>query len=125
MNLLLDTPVLLWCLDDHPNLSPRAKSVIADGKNLVFVSAAVIWEIRIKHALGKLEIPANFRKVLDHQGFELLDITVDHTYAVGDLPSYHRDPFDRMLVAQAKLESLTLVTRDLRLKKYKIPLINA
>ena len=125
MNLLLDTHVLLWWLDDHPNLSPRAKSVIADGKNLVFVSAAVIWEIRIKHALGKLEIPANFRKVLDQQGFELLDITVDHAYAVGDLPSYHRDPFDRMLVAQAKLESLTLVTRDLRLKKYKIPLINA
>jgi len=125
MNLLLDTHVLLWWLDDHPDLSPRAKSVIADGKNLFFVSAAVIWEIRIRHALGKLEIPANFRKVSDQQGFELLDITVDHAYAVGDLPSHHRDPFDRMLVAQAKLESLTLVTRDLRLKKYKIPLINA
>jgi len=125
MNLLLDTHVLLWWLDDHQNLSPRAKSVIADGKNLVFVSAAVIWEIRIKHALGKLEIPANFRKVLDQQGFELLDITVDHAYAVGDLASHHRDPFDRMLVAQAKLESLTLVTRDIRLKKYKIPIIDA
>ena len=116
---------LLWWLDDHPNLSQRAKSVIADGNNLVFVSAAVIWEIRIKHALGKLEIPANFRKVLDQQGFELLDITVDHAYAVGDLPSHHRDPFDRMLVAQAKLERLTLVTRDLCLEKYKIPPINA
>ncbi|MBW2077682.1 MAG: type II toxin-antitoxin system VapC family toxin [Deltaproteobacteria bacterium] len=125
MNLLLDTHVLLWWLDDHPSLSQRAKSVIADGKNLAFVSAAVIWEIRIKHALGKLEIPANFLKVLDQQGFELLDITVDHAYAVGDLPSYHRDPFDRMLVAQAKLERLTLVTRDPRLKKYKIPIINA
>jgi len=125
MNLLLDTHVLLWWLDDHPDLSPRAKSVIADGNNLVFVSAAVIWEIRIKQALGKLEVPANFRKVLDQQGFELLDITVDHAYAVGDLPSHHRDPFDRMLVAQAKLEGLTLVTHDLRLKKYKITLISA
>jgi len=89
------------------------------------VSAAVIWEIRIKQALGKLEIPANFRNVLDQQGFEMLDVTVDHAYAVGDLPSHHRDPFDRILVAQAKLESLTLVTHDISLRKYKIPLINA
>ena len=123
MNLLLDTHVLLWWLDDHPNLSRRARDVIADGKNLVFVSAAVIWEIQIKQALGKLEIPKNFREVLDRQGFELLDITVDHAYAVGDLPLHHRDPFDRMLVAQAKVERLTLVTRDIRLRKYKIRLI--
>jgi PIN domain nuclease of toxin-antitoxin system len=125
MNLLLDTNVLLWWLDDHPSLSPRAKSVIADGSNLVFVSTAVIWEIRIKQALGKLEIPAYFRKVLDQQGFELLDITTDHAYAVGDLPTHHRDPFDRMLVAQAKLERLTLVTGDRRLKRFHTSLISA
>ena len=125
MNLLLDTHVLLWWLDDHPTLSKKAKSAIADGKNLVFVSAVVIWEIKIKQALGKLQIPRNFRKVLDGQPFEMLDITVEHAHAVGDLPAYHRDPFDRMLVAQAKVEGLTLVTRDIRLKKYKIPLIEA
>ena len=125
MNLLLDTHVLLWWLDDNPDLSRRARTVIADGNNLVFVSAAVIWEIQIKHALGKLKIPKNFRNVLDKQGFELLDITVEHAYAVGKLPLYHRDPFDRILVAQAKLENMILVSRDKRIKKYKIPLINA
>jgi len=125
MNLLLDTHVLLWWLDDHSTLSKKIKAVIADGKNPVFVSAVVIWEITIKQALGKLEIPRNFRRVLDDQPFEMLDITVEHVHAVGDLPAYHRDPFDRMLVAQAKLERLTLVTRDIRLKKYKIPLITA
>jgi PIN domain nuclease of toxin-antitoxin system len=125
MNLLLDTHVLLWWLDDNPGLSRRARTVIADGNNLVFVSAAVIWEIQIKHVLGKLKIPKNFRKVLDQQGFELLDITVEHAYAVGNLPLYHRDPFDRILVVQAKLENMILVSRDKRIKKYKVPLINA
>ena len=125
MNLLLDTHVLLWWLDDHPALSKKAKAAIADGKNLVFVSAVIIWEIRIKQALGKLKIPRNFRRVLDDQPFEILDITVEHAHAVGDLPAHHRDPFDRMLVAQAKVEGLTLVTRDIHLKEYKIPLIEA
>ncbi|MBW2641621.1 MAG: type II toxin-antitoxin system VapC family toxin, partial [Deltaproteobacteria bacterium] len=92
---------------------------------LVFISAVVIWEIRIKQSLGKLELPHNFRKVLDSQPFEQLDITVEHAHAVGDLPAHHRDPFDRMLVAQTKVEHLTLVTRDIGLKKYKIPIIEA
>ena len=108
MNLLLDTHVLLWWLDDNPDLSRRARTAIADGNNLVFVSAAVIWEIQIKHALGKLKIPTNFRNVLEQQAFELLDVTVEHAYAVGKLPLYHRDPFDRILVAQAKLENMIL-----------------
>jgi PIN domain nuclease of toxin-antitoxin system len=125
MNLLLDTHVLLWWLDDNPTLSKKAKAAIADGKNLVFVSAAVIWEIRIKQALGKLDIPPDFRQVLNLQPFEKLDITVDHAHVVGDLPAYHRDPFDRMLVAQAKIEGMTLVSRDVHLKKYKVPLIKA
>ena len=124
MNLLLDTHVLLWWLNDHPNLSRRAKTAISDGQNLVFVSAAVIWEIQIKRALGKLKIPANFRKVLEQQEFEPLDITAEHAYAVTDLPPHHRDPFDRILVAQAKVEGLTIVTRDNQIKKYKIPVIN-
>lgn len=125
MNLLLDTHVLLWWLDDHPTLSKKARTTIADPENLVLISAAVIWEIRIKQALGKLEIPRNFRNVLDRQPFEMLDITAHHAHAVGDLPAHHRDPFDRMLVAQAKVEGLTLVSRDVRLKRYKIPLIEA
>ena len=125
MNLLLDTHVLLWWLDDFQNLSKKAKGGIADGKNLVFISAVVIWEIIIKQSLRKLKIPNNFRKVLDSQPFEHLDITIEHAHGVGDLPSHHRDPFDRMLVAQTKVEQLTLVTRDTHLKKYKIPIIEA
>jgi PIN domain nuclease of toxin-antitoxin system len=125
MNLLLDTHVLLWWLDDNPTLSKRARDIISDGRNLAFVSAVVIWEIRIKQALGKLKIPKNFRKVLDEQPFEFLDITVEHAHAVGDLPLHHRDPFDRMLIAQAKVKNLTIITRDIRFKKYKIPYINA
>jgi len=125
MNLLLDTHVLLWWLDDHPNLSEKARTAIADGKNLVLVSAVVVWEIRIKQALGRLKVPRNFRSALDDQPFDMLDITVEHAHTVGDLPPHHRDPFDRMLVAQAKVEGLTLVTRDIGLKRYKIPIIEA
>lgn len=125
MNLLLDTHVLLWWLDDHPTLSEKAKTAIADGRNLVLVSAVVVWEIRIKQALGKLKVPRNFRNALHDQPFEMLDITVEHTHTVGDLPPHHRDPFDRMLLAQATVEGLTIVTRDLRFKKYKVPLIDA
>ncbi len=125
MNLLLDTHVLLWWLDDHPTLSDKARAAIADGKNLVFVSAVVVWEIRIKEALGRLKVPRNFRRVLEGQPFEMLDITVEHAHTVGDLPAHHRDPFDRMLAAQATVEGLTVVTRDLRFKKYKVPLIAA
>ena len=90
MNLLLDTHVLLWWLNDHPTLSKKSRAAIADGKNPVFVSAVAIWEIRIKEAIGKLEIPRNFKRVLERQPFETLDITVEHAHAVKDLPMHHR-----------------------------------
>ena len=123
MNLCLDTHILLWWLDDNPSLSKKGKTVIADTNNLIILSAAVIWEMRIKQALGKLEIAANFYTVLKQQGFEMLPISSDHAYAVGDLPMYHRDPFDRMILAQAKLENLTIVTHDAIFHKYGIPIL--
>jgi len=125
MNLLLDTHVLLWWLDDNQALSRKARAAITEGKNLVFISAVVIWEIRIKQALGKLEIPSNFRAVLDDQPFKALDITTEHAQAIGALPAHHRDPFDRMLAAQTKVENLTLVTRDTHLKRYGIKILEA
>ncbi len=125
MNLLLDTHALLWWLDDHPSLSERARTTISDGRNLIFVSAVVIWEIRIKQALGKLEIPPDFRQVLDQQPFEMLAITVAHAHAVADIPAIHRDPFDRMLIAQASVEGFTIISRDAVFEQYKIPLIKA
>ena len=125
MNLLLDTHVLLWWLDDHPSLSEKARASISNGENLIFVSSAVIWEVRIKQALGKLEIPPNFHQVLEQQAFEMLSITVEHAHAIGDLAAYHRDPFDRMLVAQARVEGFTVVTRDAIFEQYQIPIIKA
>ncbi len=125
MNLLLDTHVLLWWLDASPSLSQTASKTISDPSNLVFVSAAVVWEIRIKQTLGKLRIPADFRQVLDRQPFEKLPITAEHAHAVGDLPSHHRDPFDRMLIAQAKVEGLTIVTHDRIFRQYRIPVVEA
>ena len=84
-------------MDDNPALSERARTVIADPENLVLVSAAVIWEIRIKQSIGKLDIHPHFRNILDREPFKMLDITARHAHAVGDLPAHHRDPFDRML----------------------------
>lgn len=123
MNLLLDTHMVLWWLNDSPNLSDAERHAIADSGNLIFVSAGVIWEIRIKQALRKLEIPSNFYRVIKDQGFELLSITADHAYAAGDLPLHHRDPFDRMIIAQARLEGLSIVTRDKIFKKYDVSLL--
>ena len=125
MKLLLDTHVLLWWLDDSPSLSEDARRALADGGNPAFISAAAIWEISIKCAIGKLKVPRNFRRVLDAQPFEALDITPEHAHAVGDLPLHHRDPFDRMLIAQCKVEELTLVTRDDSLGAYAIPILAA
>lgn len=123
MNLLIDTHVLLWWLDDSLELSEAGRTAISDPGNLIVLSAVVVWEIRINQALGKLEIPPSFFRVVQNQGFELLSITADHAYAVGDLPMHHRDPFDRMIIAQAQLEGLTVATRDTAFKKYDIPVL--
>ena len=125
MNLLLDTHVLLWWLDDDPKLSEKARVAISDGEHLVFVSAVTVWEIRIKEALGKLDIPRHFQRVLEAQPFERLDITADHAHAIKGLPMHHRDPFDRMLVVQAQMERLTLVSHDVLMKPYKVALLEA
>jgi PIN domain nuclease of toxin-antitoxin system len=125
MNLLLDTHPLLWWLGNDPTLSKEARAAIRDSKNTVFVSAVTVWEIIIKKALGKLETPDNLEEALELNNFQPLPVTIQHALAVGDLPLIHRDPFDRMLVAQAKLENLTLVTRDENLKKYGVPFMLA
>jgi PIN domain nuclease of toxin-antitoxin system len=125
MNLLLDTHALLWWLDDNPTLSAEARDAIADARNLVFVSAVVIWEVRIKQSLGKLQLPSNFREVLDSQAFDELPLTVDHAHRLAELPPLHRDPFDRMLVAQAIAERLTIVTRDPDIARYPVRTLRA
>ncbi|HON80173.1 MAG TPA: type II toxin-antitoxin system VapC family toxin [Spirochaetota bacterium] len=125
MNVLLDTHTLLWWLDDNPTLSREAINIISDGKNVVFISAASIWEIRIKESIGKIDIPVNFKEILEKQPFEVLSITSEHTHAVKELPLIHRDPFDRMLIAQGKIEKLAIITRDVIFSEYNINVIKA
>lgn len=126
MNLLLDTHVLLWALDDDASLSQEARAAITNGENVVFVSAATAWEISIKKALGKLRVPTgDYVDELRRHRFTPLDITTEHALAVERLPPHHADPFDRMLLAQAMVERLTLVTHDVRMKAYSVPTIAA
>ncbi len=125
MNLLLDTHALLWWLGQPAALSVAARQAIADPDNTVYLSAAVVWEIRIKAALDKLHLPANFREVLDEQPFLPLPVTVAHAHAIQSLPALHRDPFDRILVAQAVCERLTIVTRDRSIAGYPVPTLEA
>ena len=123
MNLLLDTHILLWWLEDNPELPPAVKRHIASRENMVFLSAAVLWEIRIKEALGKLEVPPDFQAILDRQPFEKLPIKLEHAQAIKNLAPHHRDPFDRMLIAQAATEGLTIATHDPIFEKYSVPLL--
>lgn len=126
MNLLLDTHVFLWAAQNNPKLSTAARETIIAGQNVVFVSAATAWEIAIKRGLGKLNVPADdYLEELKALRFTPLDITSAHALAVETLPLHHKDPFDRLLVAQAKIEKLTLVTRDAKIAAYDVPTIMA
>lgn len=125
MRLLLDTHTLLWVFDGSGRLSRAAARVVADGRNQVFVSAATAWEIAIKSSLGKLRVRGDYERGLEEYRFRELPVTTKHALAVRDLPLHHRDPFDRLLVVQAKLEKLTMVTRDRRFNEYEVDFIQA
>ena len=126
MNLLLDTHVLLWWLDDPKTLlSEQASTAIEDQDNQIIVSVASAWEIAIKKTLGKLESPDNLKELIADAEFELMPIDYEHAWQVKNLPLHHRDPFDRLLVAQATVENLTLVTRDSYLEAYNVPILKA
>ena len=124
MRALLDTHALLWWLSDDPALSKPARKFIAETKNTVIVSAASAWEIATKVRLGKLataaELAADFVGIVGREGFELLPISPDHAIRAGLLPGPHRDPFDRMLIAQAQAEGVPLVTNELVFDAYGI-----
>lgn len=124
MRLLLDTHVLLWALAGERRLSVRTRRAI-EAADQVMVSAAAVWEIAIKQALGKLRIDGDVALEAQRSGYLPLAVTVEHASAVGRLPQHHRDPFDRMLVAQALVEGLTLVTADPRLAAYPAPILTA
>lgn len=123
MKLLLDTHVLLWWLDDYRSLTTKAIGAIREGSNTVFVSAATGWEISIKRALGKLQAPDDLEEALEANRFLPLPISMHHGLVAGALPRHHDDPFDRMLIAQAQLEQLTIITHDVHMTHYEIPIL--
>ena len=118
--LLLDTHVLLWWLSHDPALGPAAHQAIRDAQNEVYVSAATTWEASIKKALGKLEAPDDLDRIVEEERFLKLPISLYHGQMAGQLHAYHRDPFDRMLVAQAQAEGLTIVTADRNIPRYGV-----
>ncbi|MEV6272986.1 type II toxin-antitoxin system VapC family toxin [Kribbella sp. NPDC051936] len=122
--LLLDTHILLWWLAGSPELSDQIKERI-DTELEVYVSSASVWELSIKQAAGKLTLPDDFIKWIRQGGLSELPITMQHADLAGRLPLIHRDPFDRVLVAQALAERLTLVTRDGLIQKYDVPVLEA
>jgi PIN domain nuclease of toxin-antitoxin system len=122
VRLLLDTHAALWWLADDERLGPAAAEYVADSSNEVLLSAAVVWEVAIKRALGKLDVPDDFAVTLLGAGAVGLPVTLQHASAVAELPAHHRDPFDRMLIAQARLENAVLVSHDAALRAYGLPM---
>lgn len=121
MRLLLDTHTLIWAAKEE--LSDDAHEVIEDLADSVFVSAATIWEIEIKRALGRLQAPGDMIERVDESGYERLPITFEHAREAGRLPLLHGDPFDRILVAQARAEGMTLASADAVLQRYGVAVL--
>ncbi len=122
--MLLDTHALLWWLADE-ELALETRDQIADPANSVAVSAASVWEISIKRALGKLAAPDDLPEQIRASDFAPLPIDLNHALAAGQLPQHHDDPVDRMLIAQAQIEQLTIVTRDRRFRDYDVAVVSA
>ena len=124
MRLLLDTHVLLWWLNNDRRLGPHVRSLITDGHHDVLVSSVSVAEIAIKRSLGKITAPAELLNTLAEEGFQELPLLATHAAALEHLPLHHRDPFDRMLVAQAVTESLTLASHDAAFQLYGVPMVS-
>jgi PIN domain nuclease of toxin-antitoxin system len=123
LRLLLDTHAALWWLSGEESFGDAAERQLADKTNDILLSAAVVWEVAIKRSLGKLEAPDDFAATLLGAGVRGLPVTLEHAAAVEGLPWHHRDPFDRLLVAQASLEGAAIVSRDDALRPYAVDLV--
>ncbi len=124
MNYLLDTHTFLWWVSNSRQLSDTSRDIISDGYNRIFISIASQWEIGIKASIGRLDFPIDELSVsIEKNGFESLAINADHITESAHLPMHHRDPFDRMLIAQARLESLTLISKDTTFPNYDLALV--
>jgi PIN domain nuclease of toxin-antitoxin system len=127
MKILLDTHAFLWWITDDRRLSPRAREVISNDENELFVSATTGWEIAIKVRIGRLELPDDPERFVPEQlrinTFKPLSVGMDHALHVSILPDHHRDPFDRMLIAQAQVEGMPIVSADPNIEKYQVEVI--
>jgi PIN domain nuclease of toxin-antitoxin system len=123
--LLLDSHAFLWAIARPSELAAAARRAIEDTENQCFVSIASLWEMAIKSSRGKLSLPTNYSDGIEHMGAMLLAVAIGHVKRVQILPFHHRDPFDRMLIAQAIEEGLTIVTRDRRVRLYNVPVLDA
>ena len=123
MNLLLDTHIVLWWLNDDPKLTDTHRTIICNTENLCHISSATIWEISIKSKLGKLTIPNKYAVELKKEGFLELPVSWRHTDSLKELPLIHNDPFDRLLISQALLEGMTMLSVDEHMKKYNIKVL--
>jgi PIN domain nuclease of toxin-antitoxin system len=120
MNYLLDTHIVVWWLMDSQKIVPKVREIIADKTNEIFVSSVSLWEMAIKQSIGRLTIPKNIIEVLIKEGFEMLPLMPEESLSVSDLPFIHNDPFDRMLIIQAKLNNLVLITDDSKIIQYPV-----
>jgi PIN domain nuclease of toxin-antitoxin system len=126
LNLLLDTHVALWAIADSPKLPKGAREMIASPKSSVWISAATFWEIAIKHSLGSGDMPVSSQDALRYfreSGYRFLPVEPEHAVAVEELPAHHADPFDRILVAQALVEPMRLITHDPVVARYSDTII--
>ena len=127
-SLLLDTHILLWLVNGSSRLHADIRAAVSNPANAVFVSAASVWEIAIKHSQGRrndFQMPVNLEALLEAVGFRRLPVNFAHAQQVAGLPTHHGDPFDRMLIAQAQIEGLTLVTADSAILRYDVALMDA
>jgi len=123
--LLLDTNALIWTLTKPDRLAKAAREAIRDEGNRIFVSVVSPWEMAIKESQGGLRCPDDLETQLERMRFALLPVSVQHATAIGSLPRHHGDPFDRMLIAQAQIEGLTIVTSDRQIQRYQVALMPA
>jgi len=125
MKYLLDTHVILWWVTEPKKIAPKARKIIADKRNVIFLSSVSFWEMAIKQSIGRLLIPGNILDILNAENFELLSLSAQDALSVSDLLFIHPDPFDRMLIMQAKLHDLVLITADAVLAEYPVVTLEA
>ena len=125
MRYLLDTHIILWWFSNPELINLQARAIIKDKSNIIFISAASCWEMAIKSSIGRLNLPQQLLTLMTQENFQLLPILPEETLAISDLPLIHSDPFDRLLIMQAKLHDLVLLTRDEQIKKYPLVWLDA